>query len=218
MTRTIQVTGKSNVKVSPDHTRISLNLTGTRAEYDAALATSVKDLNLIVECIKQLGFERKELKTSRFEINRKTESYRDKNNDWKQRFVGYEYTQDLNFSFENDNARLGRILYALSHLCIVPEINISYFCGDVEAVKDQLLEIAIKDARKKAELLTRAAGVKICEILNIDYSWVNIALETDDMSFCKPIMASCSSLSYDVDIEPEDISTSDSVRITYRIE
>ena len=220
MTRTIKVTGKSNVQASPDYTRISLTISDTLKEYDACLAKSVEDMNIIVECIQQFGFDRKELKTSSFEINRKTEGYRDRNNDWKSRFIGYEYTENLNFTFKNDNERLGKILYALAHLSIIPEINISYFCSDVETIKNQLLELAIKDAKKKAELLTSTSGVQLCEILDIDYSWINITLESDDMKFCAPMALEdcCASAAYDVDFEPDDISTSDSVRITFRIE
>ena len=220
MTRTIKVTGKSNVKASPDYTRISLTLSDTLKEYDECLAKSVEDMNIIVECIKHLGFERSELKTSSFEINRKMQSYRDKYDNWKERFVGYEYTENVNFTFKNDNARLGKILYALAHLSIIPEICFSYFCSDVESIKNQLLELAIKDAKKKAELLTSASGVKLCEILDIDYSWINVTLESDNMRFCEPMaLEECSTKgAYDVDFEPDDISTSDSVRITFRIE
>ena len=220
MTRTIKVTGKSNVKASPDHTRISLTLSDTLKEYDECLAKSVEDMNVIVDCIKNLGFERNELKTSSFEIDRKMQSYRDKNDNWKERFLGYEYTENVNFTFQNNNIRLGKILYALAHLSIIPEIRISYFCSDVEAIKNQLLELAIKDAKKKAELLTGASGVKLCEILDIDYSWINVTLESDNMKFCEPMALEdcCEKASYDVDFEPDDISTSDSVRITFRIE
>ena len=59
---------------------------------------SVEDMNIIVKCIKNFGFERKELKTSGFEIIRKTEPYRDENNDYKHRFIGYQYNQNLNFT------------------------------------------------------------------------------------------------------------------------
>ena len=220
MTRTIKVTGKSNVKASPDYTRISLTLSDTLKEYDECLAKSVEDMNIVVECIKCLGFERNELKTSSFEIDRKMQSYRDKYDNWKERFLGYEYTENLNFSFKNDNERLGKILYALAHLSIIPEIRISYFCSDVESIKNQLLELAIKDAKKKAELLTGASGVKLCEILDIDYSWINVTLESDNMRFCEPMVLEdcCAKGAYDVDFEPDDISTSDSVRITFRIE
>ena len=220
MNRTIKVTGKSNIRVSPDYTRISLELTDVLSEYDKCLAKSVEDMNIIVECIKEFGFDRKELKTSRFDITRKTEGYRDKHNDYKYRFIGYQYNQNLNFTFKNDNERLGKILYALAHLSVVPELNVSYFCSDVENIKNKLLSLAIKDAKQKASLLTNEAGVKLCEILDIDYSWINISFETDNMKFCKPMMLEdcCMSSSYDVDFEPDDIQTSDSVRITFRIE
>ena len=220
MTRTIKVTGLSKVKASPDYTRISLILSDTLKEYDACLAKSVEDMNIIVDCIKCFGFERNELKTSSFEIDRKMQSYRDKYDNWKERFLGYEYTENLNFTFKNDNERLGKILYALAHLSIIPEIRISYFCSDVESIKNQLLELAIKDAKKKAELLTGASGVKLCEILDIDYSWVNVAFELDDMKlFPTGVLEDCCTKdAYNVDFEPDDIPASDSVRITFRIE
>ena len=56
MTRTIKVTGKSNVKASPDYTRINLTISDILMEYDACLAKSVEDMNIIVECIKEFGF------------------------------------------------------------------------------------------------------------------------------------------------------------------
>ncbi len=220
MNRTIRVTGKSSIEVSPDRTRISLNISGTEKEYDQCLAKSVTDMSVIVDCIRKFGFERRDIKTASFDISRKTEGYRDKNGDWKYRFIGYEYTEDLNFTFPNDNGLLGRILYALAHLTIVPEINISYFCSDEETVKNKILELAVRDAKKKAELLTDAAGVKLCEILDIDYSCITVTMETDNMKFCKPMglddMRTCGT--YEVDLEPDNISASDSVRITFRIE
>ena len=102
MNRTIKVTGKSNIRVSPDYTRISLELTDVLSEYDKCLDKSVEDMNVIVECIKEFGFDRKGLKTSGFEITRKSEGYRDKHNDYKYRFIGYQYNQNLNFTFKKE--------------------------------------------------------------------------------------------------------------------
>ena len=220
MNRRILVTGKSNAKVSPDYTRISINMSDVLTEYDMCLAKSVEDMNMIVECIKNFGFERKELKTTGFEVIRKTEGYRDKYDDWKHRFIGYQYNQNLSFVFKNDNKRLGKILYALAHLEVVPEISISYFCSDAENIKNKLLGLAVKDAKEKASLLTNEAGVKLCEILDIDYSWINVTFETDNINFCNPTMLEdCKATkAYDVDFEPDDVQASDSVRVTFRIE
>ena len=57
MNRQILVTGKSNIMVSPDYTRISLELTDVLSEYDMCLTKSVEDMNIIVECIKEFGFD-----------------------------------------------------------------------------------------------------------------------------------------------------------------
>jgi hypothetical protein len=154
MTRTIKVSGKSNVKASPDYTRINLTLSDTLKEYDACLAKSVEDMNIIVECIKEFGFERKELKTSNFEINRKTEGYRDKHNDWKYRFIGYEYTENLNFIFKNDNERLGKILEKF-------DLPVSY-----EGDRDTALSLISTDKKRQGNDIDAILVSKIggCEI------------------------------------------------------
>ena len=40
-------------------------------------------------------------------------------------------------------------------------------------------------AKQKAKILTEEAGIQLCEILDIDYSWINVEFETNNINFCK---------------------------------
>lgn len=137
---------------------------------------------------------------------------------YKQRLIGYRYTHSTKIEFDSDNERLGKILYALAHSSLEPKFRLSYTVKDPEAVKNNLLSRAVKDAKEKAKILTAAADVELGEILSIDYSWREITFEEhplqliEDKMLCSEPMAS-----YNLDIEPDDISASDTVTIIWKI-
>ena len=148
--RTIRVTGRGQIKVKPDTTRITMTLTDVFEEYCETLLRSSEDTEALKDVLSAFGFERSDLKTLSFNVDAEYERYRDKNNDYKQRFVGYRFDHVLKVEFKSDNDRLGRILYALANCIVRPEFRISYTVKDPEATKNLLLGKAITDAAEKA--------------------------------------------------------------------
>ena len=145
--RTIRVTGKGQIKVKPDITRITMTLTGIFKEYGETLRHSSEATEALKDVLSAFGFERSDLKTLSFHVDTEYESYRDKNNDYKRRFVGYRFNHALKVEFESDNDRLGKILYALANGKVRPEFRISYTVKDPEAAKNLLLGKAVTDAK-----------------------------------------------------------------------
>ena len=89
-----------------------------------------------------------------------------------------------------------------------------------EASKNELLGKAVEDAKAKAVVLSKAAGVKLKQIQSIDYSWGEIDFECSPISehFRNQSMMMCKeSGSYDVNVEPDDIEVSDTVTVTWEI-
>lgn len=76
--RTIRVTGKGQIKVKPDMTRITLSLEGTYPEYSEALRNSSLDTEHLKDVLSAFGFERSDLKTLNFNVETEYESYKDK--------------------------------------------------------------------------------------------------------------------------------------------
>lgn len=60
--RTIRVTGKGQIKLKPDMTRISITLEGTYPEYSETLQHSSEDTEAIKDLLTEYGFERSDLK------------------------------------------------------------------------------------------------------------------------------------------------------------
>ncbi len=217
--RTIRVTGKGQIKVKPDMTRITMTLTGLYREYGETLRRSSEETEALKDVLSEFGFDRSDLKTLSFNVDTEYESYRDRNNDYKQRFAGYRFNHILKVEFASDNDRLGKLLYALANCKVKPEFRISYTVKDPEATKNLLLGKAVTDAREKAAVLTQAGDVSLKDIQSIDYSWGEIDFEYRPMrgavltECCEAPMAK----SYDLNIEPDDIEVSDTVTVVWEI-
>ena len=217
--RTIRVTGKGQIKVKPDITRITMTLEGIYPEYSETLRRSSLDVEQLKKLLSGFGFERTDLKTLNFSVDPEFESYKD-DGIYRQRLIGYKYNHLMKIEFPSDNDRLGRILYALASCPLNPEFRISYTVKDREAAKNELLGKAVTDARGKAAVLTRAAGVSLKDIQSIDYSWGEISFDVQPMrKMSMPDMAPmmAEGESYDLDIEPEDIEVSDTVTVIWEI-
>ena len=217
--RTIRVTGKGQIKVRPDMTRITMSLEGLYKDYNETLRLSSQDTETLKDILSGFGFERSDLKTLNFSVDTEYESYKDRDGSYKQRFTGYRYRHMLKVEFDSDNERLGKILYALANGNVRPEFRISYTVKDPEATKNTLLGKAVKDAREKASVLTEAAGIGLKDIQSIDYSWGEIDFEYRPMDggiLAERCMAEPTA-AYSLDIEPDDIEVSDTVTVVWEI-
>lgn len=216
--RTIQVTGKGNIKVHPDSTRITIRLIDGQESYGETLVQSAADTEKLRNLITTIGFPKESLKTTSFDVEPQYEYYDDEKGERKSRFIGYEYTHELKLEFMSDNEILGKILYALANSVLAPEFRLSYFVQDVEAVKNTLISKAVADARRKAEVLTQAAGVELKAVQYIDYSWKEIYWEREPMrDMCYEAIGSCAPGSLQLNIEPDDIKASDTVTVSWEI-
>lgn len=219
MERTIRVTGKGKISVKPDTIRLIMTMEDIEKEYADALRLSAEMTEKIKNIFEEQGFERHELRTLKFNVEAEYERYQDRDNCWKNRFEGYKFTHRMKIEFPADNKRLGQILYALGHAPICPEIRLEYTIADPEKSKNELLEQAVLDSSKKAEVLAKAAGLSLGDILNIDYSWgeidfVSKPMETFALQECR---MSKSIDSYDIDIEADDIDVTDIVTVVWEI-
>lgn len=220
---TIRITGRGQIRVRPDMTRINITLEGICPEYGETLRRSSRDTDCIREVLADLGFEKPDLKTLSFNVDTEYEPYKE-NDAYKQRLVGYKFRHLMKVEFESDHDRLGRVLYALAHCPVKPEFRISYTVKDQEAAKNELLGRAVTDAKEKAAVLTQAAGVKLGEIQSIDYSWEEISFEVRPM---RSVMLAeidgedrmaHGEVGYDLDIEPDDIEVSDTVTVIWEMQ
>ena len=216
MNRIIRITGTGNIKVKPDMTRVTMSISDVDKRYEKALAVSSQNSESLRKIVSELGFSASDLKTASFDVKVENTSYRDRNDNRKERFAGYRVDHCLKIEFEFDNTLLGKLLSAVAGCSSKPQLNISFFVKDAEGAKNLLLGDAIRDAKQKASVLAEAAGVVLKEIQSIDYSWGELRFES------RPEMIGTASErvleDLRMDIEPDDIDATDNVTVVWAIE
>ena len=124
-----------------------------------------------------------------------------------------------NCLFEFDSLRLAKILSSISASGAKPELSIAFTVKEPSKVSRTLLENASLNAKEKADVLCHCLGVKLGELLSIDYNWgeLNVLSRTryeiaDEMM---PLMAAseCSV----PEIEPDDIDVRDTATFVWEI-
>ena len=218
MNRSITIKGIGKLSLKPDQTVVSLTLKTVHADYDKAMDEAAKHLEQLRGALVGIGFTKDDLKTTNFNVNTEYESERDKNGNYKRIFIGYSVTHQLKLEFDFDSQRLSQTLGAIAGCIAEPELNVQFTVKDKEAVDAALLQSACANAKAKAEILTKASGVTLGELVSIDYNWSELHLFSQtqyDMEDACMRMASAAPTS--IEIEPDDIDISDSVTFVWEI-
>ena len=214
--RTIRVTGKGQIRLRPDTTRIRLKIGDVLPQYGEAVRQSAEDTERLRDLLTGYGFQRSDLKTLDFGVDPEYESRKEKGA-YVQQLVGYRYRHTMKIEFPSDNERFGRILFALAGSPVRPEFGISYTLKDPEAAKNELLAKAVSDARQKAALLADAAGVALKDVQSVDYSWGQIDFEIHPLREKSMMSAGLECDAFAMNVEPEDIEAEDSVTVIWEI-
>lgn len=100
MDRTIKVTGKGKVSAKLDLIRINISIKEINKEYSKTLEMVSKSTKSLKETIIRAGLDIKNLKTLSFNISSQYESYYDKDNIYRSKFIGYCYKEKLYINFQ----------------------------------------------------------------------------------------------------------------------
>ena len=217
MSRFITVKGVGKYSSKPDVIILTLSLTAQKMKYEDSMGLAQTQITQLREAFLPLGFEKEDLKTANFSVNTCYESYRDKNDNYCKRFTGYSVSHSLKLEFALDSKLLAKVLGAVADSMSKPEIRIKFAIKDRDAVCAALLEDAAKNAREKAEILTRASGVKLGKLASIDYNWGEISLLSRTEYELPNRCMECSS-DAGIDIEPDDVDVRDTVTLVWEIE
>ncbi len=218
MSRTITVKGVGRVTTAPDYVVISMSLETQEPDYERTMELAAEKIEQLNSSLETIGFEKKSVKTTNFNIRTDYERVKDKNGNYKSVFNGYACSHRLKVEFDFDTKRLAQTLYAISKCLARPEISICFTVKNPSAVNKELLRSATVNAREKAQILCEASGVELGELLSIDYNWgeLNIVSHTDYMLEEKCMALPVGGLA-DMDIEPDDIDVNDTAAFVWAI-
>lgn len=214
--KTIRVMGSGHISVKPDTTWLRFDVESLHEDYEKAYGAASVGNAGIRNALKELSIDPDSLKTVDFRIRKKFESVRVKNS-WEDVFKGFELHQTLRIELPIDGKMTSQVLFALGKAWPDLGVDISYVRKDVEQVKLDMLENAVKDAKKKAQIMASALGYTLGDVVSIDYSRrsIDINYHEDQLMCCNAESALDSAPS--VDISPEDVETMDTVETVWTL-
>ncbi len=213
MPRMVTVKGVGAVSIKPDHIEITLNVISKADEYAEAVNAANAAVVKLQDAITSVGFAREELKTLNFNVKTNYENEADDMGRYRRVFRGYVCGYRLKLGFDMNVALLSRTIDAIAGSGADAELSISFTVKSPERVSDELLRSAAQNAREKAETLCAASGVKVGELLSIDYNWSDINV----YSVSSYAAAGESVRGITPEFEPEDIKAQDTATFVWTI-
>ena len=159
--------GEGIEMVVPDIAIVTIGVTSRGRTAGEALAANSRDLGAGLAALKAAGIADKDIGTSGFQINpvyADTEATRA-----LPPIVGYEVSNSVRVTIR-DIAKSGDILDHVVTAGANQVSGIAFDVADKRTPADAALKAAIADARRKAEIMAEAAGVKLVRILQVSAS------------------------------------------------
>ena len=217
--RTITVKGVGNVSAKPDYITISMTVESVENDYDKAMDGAARRIENLKAAAVSVGYEKEALKTVSFNVETRYENVKDRQGSYKREFAGYACVYRLKLAFDFDSKQLAKVISAIANSGANPELSIAFTVKNPAKVSEELLESAAQNARAKAEILCKAAGAELGQLISIDYNWgeLNIVSRTSyEMEDCLMPLAAMDKCCAP-EIEPDDINVSDTVAFTWEI-
>ncbi len=168
----------------------------------------------------RVGYHKEDLKTTSFDVQTRYENVKDRQGNYKREFAGYACSYRLKLAFDFDSKQLAQVISAIAECGAQPELSIAFTVKNPARVSEELLISATENAKTKAEILCKASGSTLVQLLNIDYNWgeLNVYSRTSyEVEDCiQPLMAMSKCAA--PEIEPDDIDVTDTVAFTWEIQ
>lgn len=217
--RTIHIKGIGSATAAPDYVVITMELQAKHMEYANAMRIGAQQVEMLREAVKEVGFSAEDLKTTNFNVDTEYENEEQEENGrtrYRRIFTGYDCRHSLKLSFDFDNERLEKAVTAIGDCLSKPEVSIAFTLKDKQAMRDQILESAAQDAHRKAEILCKASGVALGDLLRIEYSWDEINI-THSLDMDLPCGGGACDAAPSYDFQPDDIEAGDTVDFYWEI-
>ena len=160
--RLVTVSGDATVAVAPDTAMIRLGVTSQGKNAREASDTNAKQMTALLAAIKEGGIADRDVQTSRLSL----QPQYDQSKPGAARLLGFQVTNQVTVRIREIDkmpAFLDRAIAAGAN----EMSGIEFIVSEQSKLLDQARDDAVADARRKAELYAKAAGVKLGNVVSI---------------------------------------------------
>ena len=167
------VIGEGSISVPPDYAQIRSGVTTRAKTAKEATDANSKLMAAVTAALVDAGIAQKDIQTSRFSVQ---PVYAPQQPNTEPKLSGFSVSNQVSVTIRQI-AKVGEILDRLIAAGATDVGNIEFLHSDPAKALDQAREAAIADARRKAELYARAAGLSLGRV-----AWI-----TEDSGYAPPI-------------------------------
>jgi hypothetical protein len=161
---TIVVSGEGKVTAIPDIATIDLGTTTDRSTVAEAQKENTRIMNAVIQKLGELSVEKKDVQTQNYSISPRYDY-----NEGRTTLRGYTVSQNLHVKIRNLD-RVGDIIGAAGALGVNQIGGISFTIDEPEKLKAEARELALKNAKAKADALAKVVGIKLRRVVSFQES------------------------------------------------
>lgn len=160
--RILTVTGRGQLEVKPDTAVISLGVSELKPTAIEAYAAMSEKLQKVAEAVMAMGIKEEQIQTSLFTL---AEEY-----DWTEKegrvLKGFRASNTLSISTQ-DLDKVADIVHAAITAGANQMNGISFMVKDADKLLEQVLDMAVDDAKAKAERVASRLGTKVVRVQSV---------------------------------------------------
>ncbi|MCH4295856.1 SIMPL domain-containing protein [Shewanella sp. 3B26] len=204
---TLDTTGVAELRVAPDVAIIQVEVVSKGKEPLDVKRSSDKAVAGFIHRLESAGVKREQIESANLMINPEYKFHKDA----EPQLLGYGANRRVTVRI-SDLTRVNDILDSALTSGINRVGNIRFELSDDVAAREKVRQLAIDDARSKAEALAKGFGAKIETVWHIRYY---------DQGPVRPVMYKAAAMEADNGVgqsyQSGDITLSDRVEVTYRL-
>jgi uncharacterized protein YggE len=160
--REISVLGQGMASVQPDIAQVTIGVQTSASSVSQATQENADKMNQVITDIKALGVSDSDIQTSLYNIY---PQYQNKNGG-TQGITGYQVNNSVQITIR-DLSNIGQILDKAVQAGANTISNISFNYSNPAKLQAEALNQAYTDARGRAEILSKAGGVQLGDVISI---------------------------------------------------
>jgi uncharacterized protein len=167
MQRTLSLSGHGEVRTTPDIASLSVGVMTNAETATAALDANNKSMQSVIDALNAAGIAARDVQTSNLTVNPRYDSRSDSSS--QPLTAGFDASNNVNIVIR-DLSALGKILDQAVNAGANQVNGISFGVENEEPKLDEARKLAVKEARRKAELYAAVSGVALGDVLTISES------------------------------------------------
>lgn len=161
---TITIDGEGTVSGKPDLARVDIGLYTEGEDVPSVQNANTQKVNAMLAALKDLGIAEADIQTSNYNITPRYQY-----DEGAQTVIGYAVSQNLAVKVR-DLSKVGTVLSRVGSLGANQVNGVTFTIDDPSSLEQMARKDALEDARKKAEELADALGVKIVRVVTFSES------------------------------------------------